>query len=329
MDKKEIKRRRRALIIALVFIASVALSIVPTFIEAWPDFKGFVNENVDSGKTENDKNGKIDAKASYESSKGKKHRIKYDFINEEGETLATRINTPKGYTRTEAATGSLTEFIRNYHMEADGTPVYLYNGGEKKSKNHVAVFSMKLGNRDLQQCADSVIRMYAEYMRSASRDNEIVFHFTNGFKCDWNSYKAGRRVTVSGNNVSWGGSGPSGNTDQVFESYLNIVFNYAGTASMERECKKISEADVRVGDVVLKGGSPGHVVMVVDTCEKDGKKAFLLAQGYMPAQQFHVLKNPAHKDDPWYYVDEIKYPFRTPEWLFGKGSFFRPEYLKD
>ena len=197
MDKKEIKRRRRALIIALVFIAGVALSIVPTFIEAWPDFKGFVNENVDSGKTENDKNGKIDAKALY-----------YDFINEEGETLATRINTPKGFTRTEASEGSLTEFIRNYHMEADGTPVHLYNGGEKKSKNHVAVFSMKLGNRDLQQCADSVIRMYAEYMRSACRDNEIVFHFTNGFKCDWNSYKAGRRVTVSGNNVSWGGSGP-------------------------------------------------------------------------------------------------------------------------
>jgi hypothetical protein len=66
--------------------------------------------------------------------------------------------------------------------------------------------------------------------------------------------------------------------------------------------------------------------MVVDVCEKDGKKAFLLAQGYMPAQQFHVLKNPLHEDDPWYYVDEIHYPFQTPEYVFGEGSLKRPLY---
>lgn len=40
-----------------------------------------------------------------------------------------------------------------------------------------------------------------------------------------------------------------------------------------------------VGDVFLKGGSPGHVVMVVDLCEnEEGQKAFLPGQGYMPAQ---------------------------------------------
>jgi hypothetical protein len=95
---------------------------------------------------------------------------------------------------------------------------------------------------------------------------------------------------------------------------------------MKKEVNSISESEIQVGDVFLKGGSPGHVVMVVDTCEKDGKKAFLLAQGYMPAQQFHVLKNPLHKDDPWYYVDEIRYPFYTPEYVFGKGSLSRPLY---
>jgi hypothetical protein len=95
---------------------------------------------------------------------------------------------------------------------------------------------------------------------------------------------------------------------------------------MNNEVKKISEDEIQVGDVFLKGGSPGHVVMVVDVCEKDGKKAFLLAQGYMPAQQFHVLKNPLHEDDPWYYVDEIHYPFQTPEYVFGEESLKRPLY---
>jgi hypothetical protein len=69
--------------------------------------------------------------------------------------------------------------------------------------------------------------------------------------------------------------------------------------------------------------------MVVDTCEKDGKKAFLLAQGYMPAQQFHVLINEEHEDDPWYYEDEIKYPFITPEYIFMEPCLRRPGYLDE
>jgi len=79
----------------------------------------------------------------------------------------------------------------------------------------------------------------------------------------------------------------------------------------------------------LYSGSPGHVVMVLDVCENaEGQRAFLLGQGYMPAQQFHVLKNPAHEEDPWYYTDEITYPFLTPEYTFDEGSFMRPVYLQ-
>jgi len=308
MDKKEVKLHRFALILIFLLIAGIAISLIPT-LTGHDDGKG-VNTDAQMTKT----------------SSGKKSSIKYDYINPSGETLESRINTPKGFSRSEAEKGSLTEFIRSYPVEPDGTPVHLYTGDAKASQNHVAVFSMKVGKRDLQQCADSVMRMYAEYLRNAGKDSLISFHFTNGFKCDWDSFKAGKRIKVSGNTVTWGNSGPAGNTDENFEAYLNTVFNYAGTASLNKEVKDISEAEIQVGDVFLKGGSPGHVVMVVDTCEKDGKKAFLLAQGYMPAQQFHVLKNSLHKDDPWYYVDEISYPFHTPEYVFGKGSLKRPLY---
>ncbi len=67
--------------------------------------------------------------------------------------------------------------------------------------------------------------------------------------------------------------------------------------------------------------------MVADVCEKDGKKAFLLAQGYMPAQDFYVLTNELHADDPWYYEDEITYPFITPEYVFSEECLMRPGYL--
>ena len=68
--------------------------------------------------------------------------------------------------------------------------------------------------------------------------------------------------------------------------------------------------------------------MVLDICENEnGKKAILLAQGYMPAQEFHILKNPEHGDDPWYYEDEITYPLKTPEYTFEKESLKHLCYL--
>lgn len=52
----------------------------------------------------------------------------------------------------------------------------------------------------------------------------------------------------------------------------------------------------------------------------------MLAQGYMPAQDFHVLKNPSHDTDPWYYEEEVIYPFATPEYTFEEGSLRRLTY---
>ena len=67
--------------------------------------------------------------------------------------------------------------------------------------------------------------------------------------------------------------------------------------------------------------------MLADICENaQGRKAFLLAQGYMPAQEFHILINPRHENDPWYYEEEVSYPFFTPEYTFDEGSLQRPGY---
>ena len=249
------------------------------------------------------------------------------LIDEKGNTLAERICVPKDYRRTKEKADSLGTFLRNYAVLPDQSPILLYDGNEKDSGNAASVFNMHLGKKDLQQCADSVIRVYAEYMRASGRENRILFHFVNGFACDWKSYKSGRRIGVNGNRVFWKGGGAASGSDASFESYLETVFSYASTLSLEKESKPVKTKDIRIGDIFIKGGSPGHVVMVVDTCEHNGKKAFLLAQGYMPAQQFHVLKNNAHEEDPWYYEDEVVYPFRTPEYTFYDKCLMRPEYL--
>lgn len=251
------------------------------------------------------------------------------LIDPDGNTLKTRILVPDGYERTHEEQASLGEFIRNYKVLPDNSPVLLFDGTVKPNDHAVCVFDMYLSGNNLQQCADSVMRVYAEYMRSCGREDKIAFHFVNGFLCDWKSFKNGKRIFVGGNDVSWVDNGVISDSDDSFESYLETVFKFASTLSLDKESQSIELSDIQIGDIFIKGGSPGHVVMVVDVCEKEGKKAFLLAQGYMPAQQFHVLINEYHESDPWYYEDEITYPFITPEYVFNDQCLKRPIYLTE
>ena len=251
------------------------------------------------------------------------------LIDPAGMTLESRILTPDGYTRTAEDAESLAAFLRGYSLKEDGSPVLLYDGREKGDQSaHQAVFALPMENADLQQCADSVMRVYAEYLYHSGQGEKIAFHFTNGFLAEWSKWREGSRIQVDGNEVSYVASTGYDDSYECFQKYLRVVFAYAGTLSMTAESQEISLSDLRVGDVFLKGGSPGHVVMVVDTCVNEaGEKAFLLAQGYMPAQEFHVLKNPRHDDDPWYYEREVTYPFSTAQYTFPEGSLRRLEYL--
>jgi hypothetical protein len=83
--------------------------------------------------------------------------------------------------------------------------------------------------------------------------------------------------------------------------------------------KKVERVEeIQIGDIFIKSGFPGHAVIVVDLAVEPttGKKVFLLAQSYMPAQEIHVLRNANNeKMSPWYEVngDDKLY---TPEWTF-------------
>lgn len=246
-----------------------------------------------------------------------------------GKTLETRFSTPSGYERTEEGGDSFASYVRNYPLKKDGSKVKLYNKKRKDNQDaHIAVFKLPIENEDLQQCADSVIRMYAEYFYATGQFERISFRLADGFQADYTRWREGFRFQPGSAGTIWvGGSEPYDGSYENFKKYIRMVFAYAGTVSMIQETKKTSLKKLQVGDVFIQSGSPGHVVMVADVCENaEGKKAFLLAQGYMPAQQFHLLKNPAHEDDPWYYAEEVSYPFETPEYTFRKGSLRHLEY---
>lgn len=250
------------------------------------------------------------------------------IINPGGKTLQERVAPPPGYERTKEKRDSLAAFLREYPLKKVGKPVLLYNGKEKGNQSaHVAVFKLPLENEDLQQCADSVMRVYAEYFWKTGQKERISFRFVDGFQAEYSKWRSGYRIRAGESRSSWVPGSVRDDSYDNFKKYLRIVFAYASTLSMEQESKKIKLSDVAPGDIFLEAGSPGHVVMVVDVCSSpDGKKAFLLGQGYMPAQQFHLLKNPLHEEDPWYYLEEVSYPLQTPEYSFEKGSFRRLEY---
>lgn len=250
------------------------------------------------------------------------------LICEQGETLGERFLVPDGYGRKKREQGTLTAFLREYPLKKAGKPVLLYDGSRKGNQSaHAAVLKLPIENEDLQQCADSIMRVYAEYFWQTKQFEKISFSLGGGFQADYSKWRQGYTISVSGDTARWVPSSSSDGSYQSLKKYLRLVFAYSGTATMEGETKKIAREDIRVGDVFLKGGSPGHVVMVVDVCEReDGAKAFLLGQGYMPAQEFHVLKNPRHEEDPWYYEEEVEYPFETPEYTFARGSLQRLVY---
>lgn len=245
------------------------------------------------------------------------------------EKIADRIVPPSGYVRETCSDHSFTAYLRNLPLLPEGSKVLLYNGKEKGNQTAAyAVIDMEIGNRDLQQCADAVIRLRAEYLRKYKRYEEIKFNFTSGFPAEYKKWAEGNRIKVSGNQVQWYASGKGADYSyKTFRNYLDIVFMYAGTASLSRELATVPYTSLQPGDVFIKGGSPGHAVIVMDVAIHSAtkKKVFLLSQSYMPAQQIHILVNPVSRSlSPWYELSETDAgKLYTPEWIFARKDLKR------
>lgn len=249
---------------------------------------------------------------------------KSDYIKKSDSTkntVQTRFIVPDGYKRNTSERNSFAEYLQNLKLKPEGTLVYTYNGKIKEPRDvYVAVVDIDVGDKDLQQCADAVMRLRAEYLYSQNRFDEIHFNFTNGFNAQYSKWREGYRISVKGNNTSWVKKYNESTSYEDFREYLDIVFTYAGTLSLAKELEQIELSVIKIGDVFIKGGSPGHAVIVVDMAvnEKTGDKIFLLAQSYMPAQDIQILKNLMNTAlSPWYSINfgEI---LQTPEWNFKK-----------
>ena len=211
------------------------------------------------------------------------------------------IPLPNGFSRLHADSNSFAQWLLHVPLKKDKT-VYLFNDSIKKNQAaQFAVLDISTGNKNLQQCADAVMRLRAEYLFATLQFDNIVFYDNDGkayaFKASF--------------------------TKNHLHQYLQTVFGMCGTASLAKQLHKVTINNIQPGDVLIHGGFPGHAVLVMDVAaDTAGNKIFMIAQSYMPAQDIHVLVNVDDRSSPWYYLTDSK-QIETPEYVFEVGELRR------
>lgn len=177
------------------------------------------------------------------------------------------------------------------HLPQTDAPVLDYRGREVSDKEKAfAVINYDVGARDLQQCADALMRLRAEYLFAQRRWNEISFHFVSGEAYSFTAYCDGKLPVPKGSGVVFAASPPKAKDHASLRKYLDLVYAYASTISLAAELK--DAADFAVGTVVIKAGSPGHCFIIVgEAATSSGEKLYKLVEGYTPAQSIYVLRN--------------------------------------
>ncbi|MFH0903158.1 MAG: DUF4846 domain-containing protein [Pseudomonadota bacterium] len=224
-------------------------------------------------------------------------RYPWPTVTDGSDVVASRFASPAGATPVAMPPESFGNWLRQLPLLAPATAVHLFDGRPKARQDvHAAVVDLDVGTKDLQQCADAIMRLRAEYLYA--RRLPIAFHPLPG------------RANV----LAW-----SGGSRKALERYLIRVFAAAGSASLQAELRPVGTRALEPGDVLVQGGYPGHAVLVLDVAadNRAGRRYLLLGQSYMPAQQFHVLKNLADPTlSPWFDAGHLDEPsgLATPEW---------------
>jgi len=282
--------------------------------------------NQENGTKENQKEKEIIA--NYPSAQVK-IETQIPKTNPENINKIKEIPAPEGFFRISSPDQSFRNYLQNLPIKKSDNTIYLYNGQPSPEQSvHFAVLKMDIGDKDLQQCADAIIRLRAEYLFQQKDYQKIHFNYTSGDTAFYSAYAEGFRPVFARNKVKWVRKENSDYSYETFREYLENVFKFAGSFSLSKELQIIEKpSDIDIGDIFIQGGFPGHAVIVVDLAiNKDTKeKVFLLAQSFMPAQELHILKNNSNYTiSPWYKYENGEI-LETPVWTFTWNNLKRFE----
>ncbi len=218
------------------------------------------------------------------------------------EPLASRFAPPAGFQRVPVAPDSWAYWLRHLPLLPPQTPVYTREGDIVLAGDDPFLGAViDIDVRRYQECADTIMRLRAEYLLQAGRDDEIVFHLTAPGTISWDQWMQGFRPRQSGSKLLFTKTAAPNASRKTFEAFLDAVFMWCGTLSLARDGSAVGDRPVEIGDFFVRGGSPGHAMIIVDLATDDaGHARALIAQGFMPAQSAHVVTSDA--GDVWFDV---------------------------
>ena len=231
--------------------------------------------------------------------------------NINSETIQTRFKPPDGFKRVPVPSNSFGHWLRNLPLLPEGTPVKDYLGRIKVSTNDTtlaAVVNYDIRGRKLEQCMDIILRFWAEYLFSQQRSDEIAFYLPVNFLLKWSDWNQGFRPLHRGIRISLLKNHVPDSSRACFEKYLWEIFYHSNTQTAYFNYPKVKFEDVQIGDFIVKRGSRGHAVLIVDLAvDRDGNRIALFGQGDTPARQFYLLN--FKKVQPWFPLNaDEKYP---------------------
>ena len=116
-------------------------------------------------------------------------------IDQSKSTIRSRFTPPKGFSWVSEQPGSFGEFLINFPLHPPNFPVRDFTGVPIDQQNHhIALLKIDVGEKDLQQCADAWIRLYAEYLWLNRRFDDIGFEFTSAQFFPWTDFQNGLRT---------------------------------------------------------------------------------------------------------------------------------------
>jgi hypothetical protein len=200
------------------------------------------------------------------------------------------------------------EWIQAIPLRDIRAPLRAYDG--RLIHGHDAwVLELDMVDGDLQQCADALLRVRGEWQRSVGEP--VSFFATSGDPIPWSRYAAGEDPYADGNRIRW-----KPGSDRTWDGYLRNVFDWAGTISLRAYETTSVERGPAPGDILVRSGSPGHAVLLMDVAVRGEDTFILFAESYMPAQDFHIERGPV--DGWWRWDTENEMDLRT--WVFAAAD---------
>jgi hypothetical protein len=236
--------------------------------------------------------------------------------------LSVRFPAPEGYARVPLPAGSFGAWLRDLPLSVDRETVRAFDG-RTLDRPAAAIVALDVSPRDLQQCADTAIRLHAEWLWSRGRAETAAYHFTSGDRSAFADWLKGERFERDGVGVKRVVGAPRASNRVTYRAWLERVFGYAGSRSLVHDTTAVGlEAPLAPGDLFVAPGSPGHVVLLLDVAvASTGRRLALVGQGFMPAEDLHVLRASNAMDGVWFPLPDPGGTLDTPSWApFPRGT---------